>query len=226
MDPNTPTPVAPQPEAPKSSKKTLLTLVSILVLLGIVSLTLFLFIQNKQNQTTGKKETSQKTAQQNKKESVVDKTIPKNYIPTTAAEKKMATNLQKYGVVCKRFTSLEEALKTPDIACVLDLSGKGLTSLSDNITKLTYLNTIDLSNNNFSVFPLQLLEIPSLQSIDLTNNKLTVTPNVSKLKNLQSLILTGNPITNKVAPTSIPVPSQTSSTTKIPQPTSKLQITY
>lgn len=129
-------------------------------------------------------------------------------------------------IVCYRFTSLKEALMNIEAACILDLSGKGINLLPNEITKLTKLNEINLSNNNFSEFPSQLLEIPKLRIIDLSKNKLTTTPNVSKLKDLQSLILTGNPITNKTTPTSAPVPSQASGSAITPPPNPFLKITY
>lgn len=156
-----------------------------MVLIVIVAITIFLYAINGKTLLTKQKNTIK----------------PTPYVPKTSEEKKMAANLKKYGVVCRRFTSLDEALKTPEIACVLDLSKKNLSSLPGDVTKLVSLNTINLSNNNFTEFPPQLLEAPTLVAIDLTDNKLTATPNVSKLKNLQFLILKGNPITNKATPT-------------------------
>lgn len=188
----------------------LLALAGLIIIAGVGG-----FLYLKSNTATKPKETVQKTAQKT--------ATPTPYVPKTAEEKRMAADLQKYGVVCKRFTSLTEALKTPEIACILDLSKTNLSSLPSDITKLTKLNEVNLSNNNFTQFPSQLLAIPTLLSINLTNNKLTTTPDVSKLTNLQSLILTGNPIINKITPT----PTQASSSaTNPPQSPSILKITY
>lgn len=179
-------PVSPQ----KSSNKTFFIIATLSVLIVIIGTIILLYFLNGKTPTT---KISQKSAVK-----------PTPYVPKTSQEKKMATDLRKYGVVCRRFTSLTEALKTPDIACILDLSKTNLNVLPNDITKLTNLNTINVSNNNFTEFPAQLLEIQTLVAIDLSNNKITVAPDVSKLINLQSLILTRNPITNKIEPTAKP----------------------
>lgn len=189
-----------EPPQHGSGKNTFLTLVSILILAGVVGITLFLYIQNK---TTSSKNTQQDKQVKSNTTNTKALTKPTPYVLQTANEKEMAANLKEYGTVCKRFTSVEEALITPQIACSLDLSAQNLTSLPD-ISKLTNLNSINLSANNFSQFPPQLLNVPTLVSIDLSNNQLAQTPDVSELIQLQSLILTGNPIANKVIPTAKP----------------------
>lgn len=187
MDENTnQTPI--EPESTGGSKNTLPTLVSLLVLAVIVGVTLYLYIQNKTSKTSSKtspKQESTKTAG--------DKTVPKNYVPTTTEEKKMAENLQKYGVVCRRFTSVEEALKTPEIACVLDLSNQKLTKLPENIAKLTNLTEINLSNNKITTFPTDLLNIKTLISLNLGNNNISSIPTNTVIPStIQNLNLTGN----------------------------------
>ena len=156
------------PNPTHDSRNTLFTLASLLVLAGIVGITLFLYIQNKTSKSLNES-TSTKSQEQ---KIVVDKSIPKNYVPKTEAEKKMAANLEKYGVVCRRFTSVEEALKTPDIACILDLSGKKLSALPTEIFKLTDLQQLNISNNEFTSVPSDLLKIQSLMLINLSNNKI------------------------------------------------------
>ena len=74
-------------------------------------------------------------------------------------------------VVCKRFTDLNEALKTPDIACILDLSNQNLTIVPSDITKLTKLADLSLKGNNLTTFPS--VKIPTLISIDLSGNNIT-----------------------------------------------------
>lgn len=136
--------------------------------------------------------------------------------------KEAATNPVAKTIPCKFFTSLDAALKTPDAACALDLSGKNLNTLPSEITKLTSLRVINLSSNNFTQLPPQLLEIPTLVAINITSNKLTATPDVSKLPVIQSLILTGNPITNKITPTPGQASSSATNTTGSPS----LKIVY
>lgn len=170
-----------QQDSSSGSKNTLLTLAAFLVLAGIVGITLYLYIQNK---TAGQKIVYNNIDKNAKKE--VDNT--KNYIPKTTEEKKMAADLQKYGVVCKKFTSLEEALKTPDIACDLDLSNQNLTVIPTEILKLTFLNSINLSNNKLTIFPSQLLELPHLITINLSDNNIPSVPKeITHLKELQSI---------------------------------------
>lgn len=93
-------------------------------------------------------------------------------------------------MICKRFDNLEEALKNIDMACVLDLSGKELTNLPPDVSKLTKLNELSLKNNNITRFPVELLSftvrhpnvnekpktigfLPDLYSLDLSDNKIT-----------------------------------------------------
>jgi cell division protein FtsI/penicillin-binding protein 2 len=187
-----------EPPQQNSSKNRFFILLSLLILAIVVGITLYLYIQNKTAKITTQKTEKQAT------QAIVQETTPKNYVPKTEEEKKMAENIKKYGVACKKFTSIDEALKTPEIACILDLSKNDINSLPDDITKLINLNTINLSNNNFNKFPTQLLSIPTLVIIDMSNNKLSQTPDISILTKLQSLILTGNPIKNKITPTQNP----------------------
>lgn len=79
-------------------------------------------------------------------------------------------------VVCKNFTSLDEALAEPEIACVLTLSGQNLDSAPQGIYSLTNLNQIDLSNNNISVFPTELFAMEKMISVNLSNNVISEVP--------------------------------------------------
>lgn len=186
-------PQAPQPQN-QGSKTTLFTLIALLILAIIVIFTLYLYMKNT---NTSSKRNPQP---QNTKNSEGMTTNPTQ----TPRDVQMKRDLKKYGVVCKRFMSIEQALATPEIACGLDLSGTALTSLPD-ISKLTNLNSIDLSNNDLTAFPTQLLKLPQIYSINLSNNKITEIPKeVFQNSTLQSINLSGNPIQNKPQTSSNP----------------------
>lgn len=180
------------PEPSNGGRNTLLTLASLLVLACIVGITLYLYIQNR----TTKLSSNTPGSQQN------DTTQPQNNaqieaIPTMTQEQQKET----YGdVVCRRFTSIEEAIQVPEIACVLDLSEQNLTDLPEYITKLTKLNELNLSINKFSEFPTVLYEIKSLTSINLENNNLSSIPEdiSTQLPSLQSIRLEGNNLSKEV----------------------------
>ena len=194
MDTSTPqqnsTPVMPPPpvqesnsqtpNSTNSSRNTLFLVSSILIFVLVVAITLYLVVQNQKEQagvmTEDKIETEQTQA---------------DAFPTLTQEQQK----EVYGdVICRRFTSIEEALQVPEIACVLDLSGQDLTELPEYITKLTKLNELDLSDNNFTEFPQILYQVKTLLSINLENNQLKSMPeDISvQLPLLQSIRLEGN----------------------------------
>lgn len=187
---NSQTPITPQPA--QGSRFTLaVRLALIVIFVGLLAGVAYVLSINKNAQTTTPKETSQKTVQQNNKEAVA---------PAVAK------------VVCRRFTSLEEALKNPDIACQLDLSGKKLTEVPENIYKLGKLNEIDLSNNQLTSIPQKLIDMPTIISINLKNNNISSVTGIKNKKaqipsspktmstpfvDLLSLDLSGNHISEK-----------------------------
>lgn len=177
----------PPAQEPQKNSTTLFTLISLAVLALIIIATIYLYFQNKKlasNNAPKLQNTLQNQAE--------TKAQAQN------VSKEDAQKLAKYGVVCKRFTSVEQALKTPEIACGLDLSNQKLSSLPSGISKLTNLNQIDLSNNNFSTFPTELLKLPNLYSIDLSNNQITTVPSeVFQDQSLQNLNLSQNPVKNR-----------------------------
>ncbi len=177
---------------PKSGMNMLLTLLSLLILAGVVGITLWFYIQNKTTKLTSNAPESQQN----------DTTQPQTNAQTEAIPT-MTQEQQKevYGnVICRRFTSIEEALQVPEIACVLDLSGQGISSLPENITRLTKLNELNLSDNKFSEFPTVLYQFTSLFSINLENNQLSTFPEdiKSKIPSLQSIKLKGNNLSEEV----------------------------
>ena len=174
------------PNSTNSSRNTLFLVSSILLFVVIVGATLYLLVQNQQEQagvmTEDKIETEQTQA---------------DAFPTLTQEQQK----EVYGdVVCRRFTSIEEALQVPEIACVLDLSGQDLTELPEYITKLTKLNELDLSDNNFTEFPQILYQVKTLLSINLENNQLKSMPeDISvQLPSLQSIRLEGNNLSESI----------------------------
>ncbi len=173
-----------------SSKNALLTLASLLILVGIIGITLWLYIQNK----TGIQVTYQSKKEDTNKSS---SNIQKNQA-TSINTMRSKELINKYGTVCKRFTILEDALKTPEIVCTLDLSNQGLKSLTKEIGQFKQLHTIILSNNNLEIFPKELYSLSSLISIDFRNNQLTENPDFNKFPNLQSIELSGNKISEKI----------------------------
>lgn len=133
--------------------------------------------------------------------------------PLTESDIEVNERIEKYHGSCKNFTSIEDALLTPEIACTLDLSGQDLSSLPSTISKLNNLSELNLSDNNFTEFPEELFELKMLTSVDLRNNKLTTIPELGSFEFLQRLILTGNTMEEKAQPT----PKPTSNGSRSPQ---------
>ncbi|MBI5654544.1 leucine-rich repeat domain-containing protein [Candidatus Uhrbacteria bacterium] len=107
--------------------------------------------------------------------------------------------------------------KKPASGTMLDLSGRGLTSipmdvfsrseltgldLSDNlltgapqsqIGQLKNLKTLDLSNNSLTGLPAELGQLDKLETLDVSNNQLTGLPmELGNLTQLRVLDITGN----------------------------------
>lgn len=75
---------------------------------------------------------------------------------------------------------------------MLNLSGLGLTSLPEELAKLTDLKFIIISGNGFDSFPLVLGKL-NLQLLDISNNKLVSLPAIiEKLPNLRFLDISDN----------------------------------
>ena len=79
----------------------------------------------------------------------------------------------------------------------LYLRNKGLTSLPDNIEKLTELRELDLRKNQLKDLPERIGKLTNLEILNLDGNQLTSLPdNIGKLTNLEVLVLVSNQLTS------------------------------
>lgn len=81
-------------------------------------------------------------------------------------------NTQDYPI----FTSLEEALKTPQEVKYLSLRHQQLRKIPDEVFLLKNLEILDLSKNKLQELPPQIAELTALQQLDVSSNKLTTLP--------------------------------------------------
>ncbi len=179
----------PSPPPASSGRNTLFTLASLLVLAGIVGITLWLYIQNKQVKTAS---TTLKQPQNENNQAIDLSPIPTGVV--LGEENKDL--VEKYGAICKRFTSIESALKEIEVACVLDLTDQSLNSLPEDIKDLTSLKQIILRGNRFTEFPAILLTLNELNSIDISNNMLKSLPAINN-RNIRTIIIADNKFTKE-----------------------------
>jgi internalin A len=79
----------------------------------------------------------------------------------------------------------------------LDLSGKGITELPNEIGQLANLQKLDLSHNQLTLLPESIGQLTNLQKLDLKANRLISLPDsLGQLTNLQWLNLSGNQLTS------------------------------
>jgi len=137
-------------------------------------------------------------AQGNKKkekEKEVDKTEAVSQQENISELELNSILLQKFAGEVTQFSSLEEALKSPEHVIKLDLSKQNLTSVPSGISKLPNLQELNLSGNQLERLNNDISSLNNLQVLDLSGNKFTSVPNeVCSLKKLKALYLNGNQI--------------------------------
>ncbi len=93
----------------------------------------------------------------------------------------------------RTYRSLERALKEPDLVYRLDLSGKKLKTLPEDLFKLKNLNALDLSGNKLKELPDRLGEFVHMQEFRASKNKLVKFPTaICKMTHLKRLDLSRN----------------------------------
>jgi len=86
------------------------------------------------------------------------------------------------------FTSLAEALKTPDKVYKLDLRKKKLKEFPREIFQFKNLQYLDLSKNSIKEIPAEIAELTSLQYFNISKNHLeTLPPQIGELTQLYYL---------------------------------------
>lgn len=78
----------------------------------------------------------------------------------------------------KVYSSLEEALKTPDSVYILSLNNIKLNRLPEEFVQFTNLASLNLSGNKLSDLPDNLIQLKKLVEIDLSNNKFNTLPEI------------------------------------------------
>jgi len=83
----------------------------------------------------------------------------------------------------------------------LNLSGKGISILTQDIFQLTHLEVLDLSNNKITSLDAKIANLTELKFLDLSNNQLMNLPNaLLKMENLQVLNVSNNPLNLQFEP--------------------------
>lgn len=179
--------IDPTPKANSSTRNTLLTLSALLILVSVIGITLWFYLQNRLPKMAQQTPTLDR---QGDTPSLSEET--KNVKEISGFKVEGAQNqalVEKYGVICRMFKSIEEAIETPEIACIVDLTGQNINSLPESVNQLNKLEHVLLPNNNFTVIPQALTNHPNVLYIDLSDNNIS---EVGKLFIAKDKI-TGNP---------------------------------
>ncbi|MCZ4408271.1 leucine-rich repeat domain-containing protein [Cryomorphaceae bacterium 1068] len=88
------------------------------------------------------------------------------------------------------FTSIEEALKTPNQVIRLDLSDQEIDFSLKSLREFKNMEFLSLRNDHLEQLPIEILELEQLRVLDLSGNDFTELPEeFFKLKNLEELYL-------------------------------------
>jgi internalin A len=96
----------------------------------------------------------------------------------------------------KDITAIPNEIENSTNLQLLQLSDNQITAIPSEIENLTNLQYLDLSNNQITAIPRAIENLTNLQYIDLSNNQITAIPSeIENLTNLQYLDLSNNQIT-------------------------------
>lgn len=94
------------------------------------------------------------------------------------------------------YKNIKKALKSKSEVVFLDLSGKGLTSLPENIGDLKNLRVLNLDRNAIKDFPDSFWQLEQLEVLILSRNGLNELPKeIASLQNLKKLYVSRNNLT-------------------------------
>lgn len=93
-------------------------------------------------------------------------------------------------LITKEYTSLEEALKNPELVYRLNLSNKNSMMPNENWAKFKNLQYLSLKNDHLVVIPNEISNLRNLKILDLSGNDFKILPkSFSNLTNLEELFL-------------------------------------
>ena len=83
----------------------------------------------------------------------------------------------------------------------LDLSGKGISYVPNEVFSLEHLEILNLGNNQLTGIDGKIENLINLKILDISNNSIMDLPlELTKLSKLQVLNVSGNPLYNKFEP--------------------------
>jgi leucine-rich repeat protein SHOC2 len=94
-----------------------------------------------------------------------------------------------------RTNTLAEAMVNPQAVVRLDLSRKQLTAIPAEVAQMVNLEELIVKGNKIATLPASMQALTKLRLLDLQDNAFASAPDLSGLKGLRRIVLTGNPIT-------------------------------